>query len=456
MFNTLRIVTCTIALAFFAALAPLASAYDPVINAGTINWVKAAQTGRADMFIIGDSMVWHGGTGWDGGMIAGASNTIGLAGTGLIDGQVRYGSGEGEGYEACTYTPTSHGWSDNIADAPANRQNYVARGEVLTATSPNANEYGIRVFSPPFGGNTLDQNAAYDWHLWTASQTGGGSLTPIRRNNMRVMQQELPPVATQTPAQGLQHIVAGFDPLDPQDIRPTEFILKDVNDTAVFYQRVVQPNATGITVTSWSYSAETMRSFYLDKWTDPTWDQEGRKSYLSAMIEGGSGKLNVMIAEGLNDRWEGHSTPSLGNGLLPGNSPEAFADNVQFMIEAVRADWTAAGKNLDDLSFTLLGMYEDGFEAGMGYPIRDFAQKLQALALADSQVSFIDIGEFCLSYSDAVQAGYMHDQIHLSREGALVYSQQVMDILTVPEPTTLTLITLPALALFRHRISHNK
>ena len=71
-------------------------------------------------------------------------------------------------------------------------------------------------------------------------------------------------------------------------------------DTVVFYNRVINPNATGITVTGWGYPGGTMHDFYTDMYDHPRRTPEGRSAYLRALVAGNSGKLNVVIAMGLN------------------------------------------------------------------------------------------------------------------------------------------------------------
>ena len=84
--------------AILAGLLPLGSAAALVIQEDLKDWYAAAQTGRADVLIIGDSVVLHAGHGWDAGVQAGLGQTIGLAaGTGYLVGR---SAGQGGGYGA--------------------------------------------------------------------------------------------------------------------------------------------------------------------------------------------------------------------------------------------------------------------------------------------------------------------------------------------------------------------
>src|SRR3954468_22072348 len=77
-----------------AAMTTAAWAVAPVVNPGTNNWVTAARTGRADMLVIGDSLV-AGGDGWDAGFINAGARNLGLAGSGITVDSAFGGYGEG-------------------------------------------------------------------------------------------------------------------------------------------------------------------------------------------------------------------------------------------------------------------------------------------------------------------------------------------------------------------------
>src|SRR4051794_31336205 len=84
-------ITCTV-----VGITSASRAQSIILNSGMQGWLDSTRTSRADMLILGDSVVWTGGNGWDAGLIRGFSNRVGLAGTGLgVDGGF---TGEGEGY----------------------------------------------------------------------------------------------------------------------------------------------------------------------------------------------------------------------------------------------------------------------------------------------------------------------------------------------------------------------
>lgn len=59
----------------------------------------------------------------------------------------------------------------------------------------------------------------------------------------------------------------------------------------------------------------------------------------------------VRISTGLNDRNE--SAPSFASGIIPGNSPAAFADNIASIITSFRAAWAALGNVQTNLRFVV-------------------------------------------------------------------------------------------------------
>jgi hypothetical protein len=181
---------------------------------------------------------------------------------------------------------------------------------------------------------------------------------------------------------------------------------------------------------------------YNDKYLG-TSTQAGRTAYLNALTDGGSGKLMVVLEEGTND-----ATPTLANtpsvhGILPGNSPAAFQDNMASLIDGLKSDWAAAGKNPSDLSFLVLGMYQYGNRTDAEQLVhRQFAQGLEDLAHARGDVSFIDLYDIAPSWDQAYALGYMADDVHATDLGATVYSQAIFNQI-VPEPAGVASLLVP-------------
>jgi hypothetical protein len=266
----------------------------------------------------------------------------------------------------------------------------------------------------------------------------------LAQDNYAVFQTNAP-VATQAPASGLQHTVFHFDPITGEDGKITAGHIFNVTDTSILYSRLLKPGATGATVTTWGYGGHNALDMYNDKYLG-TSTQAGRAAFLSAVTDGGSGKLMVVLEEGTNDAsssWQ--NTPSV-HGILPGNSPAAFQDNMASLIDGFKSDWSAAGKDPADLSFLVLGMYQYGNRTDAEQLVhRQFAQGLEDLAHSLNDVSFIDLYDIAPSWDQASALGYMADDVHPTVLGATVYSQAIFDQI-VPEPVALAGLAAPLAA----------
>jgi len=255
--------------------------------------------------------------------------------------------------------------------------------------------------------------------------------------------------------QGLDQKTIRFDRPAGAQQQWLELHVTQAANMSVLYSRITVPDAKGASVTSWGYGGRSMLDFYHDQWMGSGMSAEGRKAWFDAMIQGGTGKVNVVIAEGFNDRNE--TETSLG-GTTPGASPLAFSDNIKGMIAQVRKEWVASGHNVDDLSFTLLGMYDDDAEdqagkLGIDQPLHQFAIELSKIAKLDSQISFVNLQNHVPDYAGLWANGWMYDQTHPTREGALAMSQIIVDTLaapTVPEPN-LGFLVLGGLVVLRRR-----
>ncbi|OHB71429.1 MAG: hypothetical protein A2V70_01725 [Planctomycetes bacterium RBG_13_63_9] len=388
-------------------------AYEHVLNQGASEWARAALIGRADTFILGDSVVVNNG--WIKAIEYGSWRTTDLAGTGLMTPPMRWG--ESWGYRNIYIPdPPPAPWSSDLADVPVQRQNYVWKQTCLTAGSEPAGSIGVQV---PYIGETMSRTERFDFHVWTASGPGGGSISAERRIGWNTELQVLGPVATETPAVGLQDVVFSFDEQPGAEGDFHRFVLRDTTDTSIFHWRLLRPEATGNTVSAWWWGGHSTPEFLNEQYLGSGTDEQGRAALLDAMVDGGSGKINVMIYEGINDRSRSE------------NSPSFFRANVEDLIGAVRADWGVTGRPLEDLSFTVFGMYETGLgDQGL---LRQYAEQMRDLALTDTQISFIDLYELGPSVAEAESLGYTADGTHITEAGALFYGPRIMHTLISPE-----------------------
>lgn len=432
------------ALGLAAACMPglaLAQAVPDVIHSGTTAWFSAAKVGRADMLVIGDSTVLHNGDGWDTGFNLAMQNTpgIGLAGSGLQNGY----PGEGEQYIIGSQSGSAFDGGSGVP-VPAGYAGYTWKGIVDTAGSTPA---GTLLASVTESAPKKPQGG--DWTLYTAAGPGGGSVSGFNRYGEPPysMLQTIPTTPLSNPATGLQKTVLHLDQA-PNTSLAQEYRLDTVTNAAIFYSRVTTPGAPGATITSWQYGGRGTKDFLQEQYLNGGMTAAGRQAWLNAIVDGGSGKLNIVIAEGFNDRNEFGQLSA--DGIHASSTPEGFSANMQALIGNLRADWAAGGNNASNLSFTLLGMYPDIDSQQAPIVIQQYAAEEAKLAAADAQISFVDLFGKVPDYNTAVADGYMYDAVHLSRDGAIAYGQVAVNAL-VPEPSSLGLVGIAFVGLFARR-----
>lgn len=407
-----------------------------VINPGTRQWVEAATTGRADMLILGDSITNHGVMGWTGGIADALSQAVGLAGTGLLGGGapgLYPGRAGGRTLRASDWVADlsqAHAGLGHLSMTTAvNQADESQPGPFFTGLNMDALRPGVNPL--------LDNTDAYDWQFWLASDEQGGTI-----QGQRYARTQTPSRRTLVQTTPVVPIAEGFEPLTlpfgatDLDRDWHEFALAHTTNTTIFWQRLIAPERTGATVTGWGYPGMTTRDFVLDLYAPAEGrDQRGRAAHLSALVHGNSGKLNVVIAEGVNDSRDNRLSLQ---GVAPSSSPEGFVDNIETLIGMIRDDWAAAGFEGGDLSFTLLGPYQvDPSIIGTTRwgLLAQYALALHTLASHDPQLSFVDMWQAGPDWQTAVANNFIHDGIHPSIPGSQLYgSVFVNELLQIPEP----------------------
>ena len=430
-----------------AAITHAQSLHD-VSSAGTQAWSQAARTGRADMLVLGDSVVWVGGHGWDAGLTNAASNTFGLAGTGLIaDSDL---TGQGYGFQTLGGA-FSYNFNTDLSSIPVAQQGYALRTGA-SGVSPDAGQVATGFGYLIDSNATLDPSAAYNWDLYTAGGPGGGSTGAYRRIGnadakyyYNTLQTDAP-VSIPSSTGGLTKVTFSFDSNTISD-EPQQFTLQNATNMSVLYSRMSIPNAKGVTLSSLGYGGQNTHAFYNNVML--AMSSEGRETFLQSLVDGSnSGKLNIVISEGLNDRNDtGESIHDVGLG----DTAAGFKDNMSSLISLLRTDWVDAGESYNNLSFTLVGSYQDSYEAPDGSgPLHLFATQEMAMAQADPMISFVDLYDDAPNYATANALGYSEDGVHPTWAGSQVYSNLVMGVIAAPEPSTLGIVGV-SLALFARR-----
>ena len=392
------------------------------------------------MLIIGDSTVNHGVTGWTGGVARALSDTIGLAGTGMM------GNGTPGIYpgRAGGRVISATEWWVDAKHAHGGVVGHAMGERVLQAgpEQPGSLTLGLNLSTP----GLLDLSAAYDWQFTVAMGDKPGTLGAARLARVddpwsRSLLQRVDPVDITPTGSGVSTVTIPFDTPPPSDTPADwhEFAPEGTTNVTIFNHRLIARERTGATVTGWGHSGHPTRDFVTDLWDNGRFDQRGRASYLSSLVYGNSGKLNVVIVEGLNDSRE--VDPSLTHGISPGYSPAAFADNVSTLMRLMRDDWTEAGLPPDDLSFTLVGVYqpdpgtlgEERFER-----VNAYRKVMAELAADDHAVSFVDVWAAGPTYNQSIENGWLKsDGVHPSDEGAALFGRVLVnELLEIPEPQT--------------------
>jgi hypothetical protein len=439
MFQTHRSYIAVVLTMFCATAMADPSIVQPSLRA----WAQAAKTGRADAWILGDSIAGA----FDSGFSDAISNHFGMAGTGIYS----YGGGGNGSYFTTPPFPLgSNGWDEEPLAVRADRRDFVtSSGVPATAGVSTAQFYATFLSPSPY----LDPQAAYDWHLWTASPDGGGSMQAQRQIGGVTIPESHPPIATATPSAGLQHSTFHFGAISGHPGEDASVQLVNTTNTSILYSRLTKSGATGATVTTWSYGGHSARDFYYDKYLGGPTSQAGRGQFLGALTEGGSGKLMVTIEEGTNDASPTIADAPSVHGILPGNGAAAFTDNVTSLIDGIKSDWIAAGKPADDLSFLVLGMYQYGHRSADELATHHaFTQGLESLALSRADVSFVDLYDIAPSWDQANALGYMVDDVHATTLGGIVYSNAIFNqIDPVPEPSAAFIFLCMPILMHRRR-----
>ena len=424
---------------------------EPVIREGVAAWVQAALTDRADVLVLGDSVVFIDGVGWDGGLSAGFDRTLGLAGTGLLSGNFTNSNGAGYGYESFGQNPSN--WFFEFVpgtDVDALTNDEINSDEFARSQHPfgqitvnpgrgTATEIGVQVSAQ---GDTAEPDRAFTFEAYVS---GDGAVYNVTRTA----------ADGTTEAVGLQQVVGeetqkvsfafaagetaadAFQSVAITEPSPLSFIPfgsdRTLNETPLTVSnfRLLETGSTGATVTSWGYGGESTREFVEEQYRPL--GQENRAEILNRVVDGGSGKLLVFIMEGLNDRNE---TQASLNGIEDANSSEAFVDNVSTLIAEVRSDWEAAGNDASDLEFVTFGTYDQNSDVRL----EGYSAALQQHALDNEGVSFIDLRTLSegLTLDEMVELGFINgvfpdgsgeDFIHVTEAGAVFYGEAIASLL---------------------------
>lgn len=378
------------------------------LNAGAWEWRAAAKSGRAGVFFLGDSIVNHGQGGWTSGLAQAAKGGIGLSGSSLLIGPV-------DSPTTWSNYAGARLWTNSFSDSAVTG---------IPSLSPLGRYLDVRSNFTFLGSGvdpvTLDLSGPVDWHVLATSTSPVSRLGAIRINHVGSAGNPVQALASQpiNNPDGLTETVFHFGVSPPPGDFQSFIFTTDSRDAALQYTRLTLPDKTGISISGWGFAGGTAESFRSDYYNHPRFTTNGRDALYRSLTAGDSGKLNVVIAFGVNDART--------------QTPQQFGASVSALVADVRRDWQHSGLALEDLSFTLLSTYQidQGAIASVAwYRLVDNRAVLDTIASQDPQISFIDMWEDGPDWRTAVAKGYLSDGIHPTALGTQAYGEALMSLL---------------------------
>lgn len=317
---------------------------------------RAAREDRLDVIGLGDSNQLFGGHGWDHGWSAALESRVGLVATGLHSAGENAGQGAGVGWRMATVSTAGTGVFAFDAPEPF--------GSLLRSPAPpvaplrvpgaasvsTAFNLGLQMTAEhPLAGGPVR------FHAWYA-HTGSGPaavFTPA----VRLGQPPWTTLVVGAPVPLAGEGLWGRTQIDLEpwsggtalNFRWTPWGGALPGGFVGFYLRgeslVRRVGASFHTLYAFGGRSARDMALHLREMPDQTLALFFRAATHG---QGASGATLVRVHTGLNDR--NVTLPSLRAGLTPGNSPEAFIDNVGAVVDRVREGWAAAGLAPDRLA----------------------------------------------------------------------------------------------------------
>lgn len=340
----------------------LSTASGQIYNPRAIqDWANAAKNSRADIVMLGDSNQLLGGYGWDAAYIKAINGTIGLYASGLMwcGENNGFGRGMGDGYNIVspgsnsgflfTGAPSNLDANARLYDPAAGSEYiYVPENTILSGNRQN----GLYI-----NNNINPQNNLTFWVTDGLFETGG-HYTPY----IRIAQPPWSTVATfsQVDTQGSGIRTTGFNlPANYARTYPIEFRFSPtyynegfVGPVFLMYIRVENTGSNGASShTLYAYGGKSAR-FMANVLNQSS--NEMLVTYFTQIrrLQGENKKILIRIHQGLNDRNE--TLPSVGNSITPGDSPEAYSDNILSTISRIESIWQSQNWDVSELSYLIV------------------------------------------------------------------------------------------------------
>jgi hypothetical protein len=421
-------------------------AQDAVIGRTSIApFFEAAKSTRVDVVMLGDSNQSHQKDGWDHGWHVAMNQRYGLFATGMMPTGENDGFTMGLGYGYFSFFTQSSG-EFLYAAAPALLDSLMKPG---IGFNPQTYVYVPEADAVPFNVNNglvlepnqpIDTSANLRFHLMygTFASADPGSFRLAVRNQSGPFTQLATGPIIQTSTGTEQSAVATLDlPAAPRDFQlnfrfnPTagpELQGIDGPFIAYFTRAEMTDQAQGVAISSlYALGNQSTRDAAdaLNKAPDAQ-----LTLYFSSIraLQGPTKHVLIRSGFGVNDRVE--PLVSVGpKGIVPGWLPEAFADNLQAIINRVSGIWALNGWPLEELHF--LFTITPPIDEPDDLQLMGFRDAAEQVALANPRTAVVRF-ERLTTETECVANGWYYkpwDRNHLSIKGYEVLAGREIDAL---------------------------
>lgn len=435
----------------YKSLHPIPQLIGVRASPGLIGIMRIMDTQRVDWVGIGDSNQLIGAVGWDEGFPYALARRYPMYATGLVSAHeggtvATAGAGSGTGYKYVRSNPgATFGVATGIA---ALDQFFEEKGtEDWGPIQPLAVADGVSYGSANNNGIVMDLDCPLDvtanlrfevnYGLFLAGDSADSVNNGKMRPQIRYAESPFTSLVTSTEFQvfdaaramavhnldlaaGARTFKLGF--------RNQRAGTAGVGPLLLTYLRVINQDrdagfAYGTMYGKGSMSLKDM-ALAMQQWHDDAIDHYFAR--LVAHQTAGQERAVVVINSGLNDRIE--SDTSVGTGAVTdGNSPEAFYDNAQALVDRLRARWATA---YEQAGLEFIFMVSQPQPDSGDYKLGGYRSAANQLCADNYNVSCVDLGQL-VSYAD-ILANDWHvsgDTSHLTQGGAYELASRVIDAL---------------------------
>lgn len=375
---------------------------------GVAERVASSAERVVDFVGIGDSNQIFAGTGWDEGWHEALGSYTVMWATGVLSPQQNNGSGYGTGYR---YGAGGHAALSD-SGGPASLEGLVDDGlgsvheyGYLGSGSADAAQFCGVGLEPGEDGLGTGANLRFDFHYGTFDTGAGSFRAGVRVADGQAGWEVLETsgvISTFSGSPGLAvaslSLAAGHRPfaVGAGPIVPT--VGDAFGPFAIGYVRAINEDRER----GYSYSTQVYmggRSFR-DMGEALQGVSDAYLSYFYRVLRdeqvgrGVEPSVVFTINGGLNDRNE--SLPSVGPlGIEDGNSAEAYADNLNAMLNRIEEGWVLAGGDVSEVGFLLVPSHPQSFPSnGAEAPLVAYREAARGLADARERVLVVDMSRF--------------------------------------------------------------